>query len=276
VVSTRGIANVGQGGLLYEYTDDIINPRYREDLRREITKAAFNSLESQRRFDKGHWKEILEDYLAIHPEFEDRVHFQVGKDLTGFENTDIPYEMGDYMPVFQVDENDNLVRLYDEEQGRLLPLYDEKGRPTDVQVYDKAGKPLPRVDKEGKPLPIPLFDKEGKRIPIFDKNGKPISTLVIYKIEANPGAGLWRPHNDQLPPYRKGEGVYTVFRCLGERASIYREKLEEIAKQRGVPHPPSPPPSTYLPSAPAETETVVSSLDEAMRKAREELGKGGR
>ena len=133
---------------------------------------------------------------------------------------------------------------------------------------------MPRVDKEGKTLSIPLFDKEGKRIPLFDKNGKPISTLVIYKIEANPGAGLWRPHNDQLPPHRKGEGVYTIFRCLGERAAIYREKLEKNAKERRVPHPPSP--STYLPSVSEEKEMVVSTIDEAMRKAREELGKSER
>ena len=275
VVSTMGVANVGQGGLLYEYRDEIINPKYREDLRREITKASFNTLESQRKYNKEHLREILKDYMAIHPEFADKVSFEVGKDLTGFDNTDIPYEMGDYMSVFQVDENDNLIRMYNEEKGVFLPLYDETGKPTSVQVYDKDGKPVPRVDEEGKPLPIHLFDEEGRRIPLFDENGESISTLVMYKIEANPGAGLWRPHNDQLPPNRKGEGVYTIFQCLGERASMYRETLEGLVQEKRVRRHPAP--STYLPSSQVkQKETETGSLDEALRKAKEELGKSGR
>ena len=228
VIGTSGVANVGQGGLLYEYTDDIINPKYREDLRREITKASFRSMEAQRRYLRTHWKEILEDYLEIHPEFAERLNFRVIKDLTGFDNRDVPYEMGDYMPVFLVDENDNLVRIYDEDSERLIPLYDENGKPTPVQIYDKDGKPIPRVDENGNPIPIRLFDEKGRRIPLFDAKGRPISSLIMYKIEANPGAGLWRPHNDQLPPHRKGEGVYIIFSRLGERASIYRRKLEDM------------------------------------------------
>jgi hypothetical protein len=47
----------------------------------------------------------------------------------------------------------------------------------------------------------------------------------VYKIEANPGAGLWRPHNDRLPPERKGEGVFTIFDCLGQRGRLYKGKL---------------------------------------------------
>jgi len=140
----------------------------------------------------------------------------------------VPYEMGDYMPVFLVDENDNLVRIYDEDSERLIPLYDENGKPTPVQIYDKDGKPIPRVDEHGNPIPIRLFDEKGRRIPLFDAKGRPISSLIMYKIEANPGAGLWRPHNDQLPPHRKGEGVYIIFSRLGERASIYRRKLEDM------------------------------------------------
>ncbi|MCK5379955.1 MAG: hypothetical protein KAJ81_00710, partial [Candidatus Latescibacteria bacterium] len=73
VVSTRGIANVGQGGLLYEYTDDIIHPKYREDLRREIEKAAYGSMEAQRAYIKTHWREILNEYLSAHPEYAGQV-----------------------------------------------------------------------------------------------------------------------------------------------------------------------------------------------------------
>jgi hypothetical protein len=227
VISTRGIANVGQGGILYEYRDEIIDPKYREDMRREITQAALNSLKSQGKYIKEHWREILEEYLQIHPEFAGKVKMtEVGSDLTGFSDADIPYEMGDYMPVFLVDENDNLVCIFDRSSEELIPLFHEDGSVrAEVDVYDENGRQIPRVDENGSPIPIPMFDEEGNRIPRFDRDGNPISTLVIFKIEPNPGAGLWRPHNDQLPEERKGEGVFRIFKCLGERAEVYRDKL---------------------------------------------------
>jgi len=224
VLSTQGIANVGQGGLLYEYTDDIIDPKYREDLRREITKAALDSMESQRKYIKAHWQEILEEYLAAHPEYRDEVPMELGEDLLGFSYSDIPYEMGDYMPVFLVDEEDNLAQVYDPDEEAFLPLYDRHGMPTDVQVCDENGR---TVSKEGG---IPMFGKDGTRIRRLDAKGREIPTLVVLKIEPNPGAGLWRPHNDQLPPERKGEGVFILFKCLGQRAALYRRKLEELGK----------------------------------------------
>jgi len=156
------------------------------------------------------------------------VQMQVGEDLLGFSDTDIPYEMGDYMPVFLVDEDDCLVRLFDEDAEELVPLFDDAGQPTDVQVFDEHGKPVPRIDDEGHPLPIPMFDGRGRRLQRFAAKRKPIPTLIGYKIEPNPGAGLWRPHNDQLPPDRKGEAVYIIFRCLGERAAQYRDRLREL------------------------------------------------
>ena len=228
VISTQGIANVGQGGLLYEYTDDIINPKYKEDLRREITRAAYSSLEAQRNYLKDNWKKVLKEYLKVYPEFFRKVKIErIEKDLTGFAQDDIPYEMADFMPVFLVDEDDNLISIFDEKREGLLPLFDEKGEPTEVQIFDEEGKPIPRKDKKGRPLPIPMFDKEGKRILRYNKKARPISTLIVYEIEANPGAGLWRPHDDQLPEERKGEGVSIIFRSLGERARIYKSVIEQ-------------------------------------------------
>ena len=230
VISTRGIANVGQGGILYEYTDEIINPKYREDMRREITKAALNSMHSQGRYIKKHWREILEEYLQIHPEFTGKLEMtEPGQDLTGASDADIPYEMGDYMPVFMVDENDNLISVFDEASEEVIPLFNEDGSPTHAEVFHQNGGSIPRVDENGAPVAIPMFDEAGSRIPRFDREGNPISTLMVFKIEPNPGAGLWRPHNDQLPEERKGEGVFRIFKCLGERAEIYRDKLDELA-----------------------------------------------
>jgi hypothetical protein len=260
VISTQGVANVGQGGLLYEYTDGIIAGRYRADLRREIRRAAFNSLESQKSYIGKNWKQILEEYLAIHPEFKDRVNQSI---LDG-SSTEIPYEMGDYMPEFLVDENDCLVRIYDEETERFLPLFDDEGNPTDAKVFDGSGRPIPRRDPEGRPLPIPLYGSEGQRIDRFGQNGRAISTLVCLKIESNPGAGLWRPHNDQLPPERKGEGVFTIFRNLGQRAGMGRGSMESVTGSNRAAAPRFVGTTTRMP----EKRDVIS---EAISRARSDI-----
>ncbi len=228
VVSTAGIANVGQGGLLYEYTDDSIHPKYRDDLREEITWAVYNSIRSQRKYIKEHWREILDEYLEIYPEFKERVPRQLGTDLTGMEDSDIPYEMGDYMPYMLVDEQDNYTAIYDRRKEEILPLYRPDGTVTEVEICDHEGKPLPRLDPLGQPVTFPAFDTSGNRIAYFNQYGEPLRTLVALKIEPNPGAGLWRPHNDQLPPERKGEGVYKIFRCLGQRANLHRKRFIEL------------------------------------------------
>jgi hypothetical protein len=229
VISTRGIANVGQGGLLYEYTDDIINPKYRKTLREQITKAVYKSLEYQQKYIEKNWKFILEEYLKIHPEFKDRVRYEkIFEDLTGFPITGIPYEMGDYMPLFLVDEFDNLKYIYNEKEGKLIPLYDKNGYPTKVKICDENGKEISRIDKNKNTVLIPYFDENGNPRKIYDENGKEIPSLIICKIEPNPGAGLWRPHNDRLPPERKGEGVFIIFSCLAERGKIYKEKIEKL------------------------------------------------
>jgi molybdopterin converting factor small subunit len=279
VISTQGIANVGQGGLLFEYRDEIINPKYREALRQEITKASFNSLTAQRKYIQKHGSEILNEYLAIHPEFEGKLKLRGNKKVLPKFSFDIPYEMGDYMPVFLVDENDNLIRVYDEEKEKIIPLFDDTGKPQEkVKIYDKNGKPIPRVTKHGTPLPIPMFDKDGKPIPRYLKKGKSlvsITPLVIFKIEANPGAGLWRPHNDQLPPERKGEGVFTIFKCLGERAAIYQRKLNKFLPEKDKLSPEAQGNKTiYLSSQLKRNQSSESFqiIDEAVKKAKEELG----
>jgi hypothetical protein len=226
VVSTQGIANVGQGGILYEYTDDIIDPRYREDMRQQITRAAYASMEFQGLYLERNWREVLDSYLKIHPEIARRARYRkVFTDLTGFPSNGIPYEMGDYMPVFLVDEHDNLCRIFDPETEKLLPLFDAEGRPTPAKIFDDTGKDVARTDENGRPLPVPLFDAQGRKRRLFDAHRNPLPALIVFKIEANPGAGLWRPHNDRLPPERKGEGVFIIFDCLGQRGRLYKEKL---------------------------------------------------
>ena len=76
-------------------------------------------------------------------------------------------------------------------------------------------------------LTLYLSKPEKKMVALI--TGILIVLMVIFKIEPNPGAGLWRPHNDQLPEERKGEGVFKIFKCLGERAQAYRDKLSQLA-----------------------------------------------
>ncbi len=266
VVSTRGIANVGQGGLLCEYTDDIIEPRYRRDLRNALTEAARGAMQAQRRYLREHWREILDEYLAVHPEYFGSVPREIGEDLTGFSDCDIPYEMGDFMPVWLVDANDNLVRAFDFDREELVPLFDRKGMPTDFRLFTIGGKPVRRFDGSGRPLSLPTSDPYGLPIPYVDHRGRRVRTLVCYKIEANPGAGLWRPHNDQLPPERRGEGVRILFTALGQRAEAYKAALAERI--------PPTKPASRVPAGgrhvPASTP-AAPAVREAVERAHHEL-----
>ena len=134
-----------------------------------------------------------------------------------------------------------------------------------------------------------MFDEQGKRIPRFDKDGSKISTLIVYKIEPNPGAGLWRPHNDQLPNERKGESVYRIFAGLGERGFDYKKELQKVARASGIstdaPETPGAAgryvgsglyeaPAPKAPSAGQAAEAVdrATLVDQAIDRAREELG----
>jgi len=100
---------------------------------------------------------------------------------------------------------------------------------------------------------------------LFDSRGEALRLLTVFKIEPNPGAGLWRPHNDQLPPERKGEGVYTIFRCLGERAKIYKDCLARLMKTK-----------SFYDEAPATVRFISASSEEdpvgqAIRRTESEL-----
>ncbi len=226
VVSTAGIANVGQGGRLFEYGDEIINPQYREDLREEIEHAALSSLSSQEKFIQAHRQRILDSYLKGHPEFSfDREILEPHLNALGRADHEILYEMGDYMCVLLTDEQGYLKRVYDREKERFisLPEDDQKGTPPDgLKIYDQDGKL--------QSLPVKLYEGNKKRKLFWqDEKGKKreVKSLTVVKIEPNPGAGLWRPHNDRLKLVnRDGEGVYRIFKTFSEWGKLYKEKID--------------------------------------------------
>nr|HPO10322.1 hypothetical protein [bacterium] len=71
--------------------------------------------------------------------------------------------------------------------------------------------------------------------------------------------------NDQLPPERKGEGVYTIFRCLGERARVYRDRLANLMHTKSLYNKAAAKPR-FL-SASSE----VDAVGKAIRRAENEL-----
>ncbi len=224
VISTQGVANVGQGGLLFEYTDDIIHPRFRKELNRQLRQAAYESWNSQKKYLQKNWRYAVEEYLKLYPEFKKEItryeKFTGSKD---FIPDDIPYEMGDYMPVFLIDESGRLTSVFDRKKQQRTPLITLEGRTLSREIYDAQSREI-EWDENNLPL---YFQPDGKRTGLFNKEGEEIPPFIVYKIEANPGAGLWRPHNDQLPPERKGEGVSRIFDCLARRARKNRISPEE-------------------------------------------------
>jgi len=238
VLSTAGIANVGQGGRLFEYRDEKINPKYRDDLREELYFAALSTLRSQEGFIRENRRRIIDSYLQVHREFSDeRERMLLPKqNALGVPDWRIIYEMGDYMPAFLVDEEDNLTRIYDREGERFIDLFTD-GRPTrELEIYDEDGRVIELLDRKGRPTAIPLFDESGRRRNLTYRLAHeapdvrhPVRSLTVLKIEPNPGAGLWRPHNDRLKLVgRDGEGVYKIFRILGEWAGEYKRLMVQI------------------------------------------------
>ena len=222
VISTAGIANVGQGGRLFEYRDEKINSKYSKDLKEALEFAAVSSLKTQEKFIKINRRRILESYLKVHQGFSfDKKVLNPHANALGIADWEILYEMGDYLPVFLADEKDNLMRVYDTEKESFIYLY-EDGKPNSkIKIYDEKG--------EIQHFPIKLFAGDKKR-KLFWQYGKekkhPVKSLAVMKIEPNPGSGLWRPHNDRLKLVgRDGEGVYQIFEILGEWGRKYRKEI---------------------------------------------------
>ncbi|MDY0169397.1 MAG: hypothetical protein RBS80_22830 [Thermoguttaceae bacterium] len=218
VVSTAGVANVGQGGRLFEYRDEKIDPRYRRDLREEMEYAALASLASQEGYLRRHRRRILSGYLESHPDLRDPAIFKPKTNRLGVPDTEILYEMGDYMPCFLADRDDVLQRVYDRENERFIPVETDGWMTAGLQILDARG----RLQQP----PIALL-AGGRRRKLYwqyeDSGPQPVKSLVVLKIEPNPGAGLWRPHNDRLKLVgRDGEGVYRIFQILGEWGRRYK------------------------------------------------------
>ena len=222
VISTAGIANVGQGGRLFEYRSEKIHPRYREELWQEMERAAFSSLKSQEEFIRDNRAKILKSYLEVHNQFEFRPETLAPHvNALGRADHEILYEMGDYMCVLMVDSQDFLTRVYDQERERFILLY-KNGRPNrKLKLYDDKGKP--------QSLPLKLFDGDRKKRLYWqyeEGRKRPVKSLTVVKIEPNPGAGLWRPHNDRLKLVgRDGEGVCLISRILAEWGKQYKQKI---------------------------------------------------
>ena len=222
VVSTAGVANVGQGGRLFEYRDEKINPEFRDDLRAELERAAIASLKAQEQFIRDHRRGILESYCAEHPEFQlDGELFDPHVNALGRPDHEILFEMGDYMPVFLTDDQGTLLRLYVPEAEAFVPLTVRGSPHPQLRIYDGRGelqKPPVQLIADGTKRDLVYQYRKGPR--------RPVRSLAVVKIEPNPGAGLWRPHNDRLKLVgRDGEGVLGIFRALGEWGALYRNKI---------------------------------------------------
>ena len=223
VVSTAGIANVGQGGRLFEYRGEKIDPKFRADLKQELEGIALASLKSQEKYIRKNRKAILQSYLDGHKEFEfDADVLEPHRNALGVADHEILFEMGDYMPVLLVDDQGQLTTVYSHERESMIPVIVNGRANPRLKIMDVNGKALP--------LPVKLFDETGRKRKLFwqyEKDKKQlVRSLTVAKIEPNPGAGLWRPHNDRLKlADRDGEGVYQIFEALGQWGKQYKNKI---------------------------------------------------
>jgi len=237
VMSTEGVGNVGRGGRLFMLRnndlDRKLNPLYRDDIQWTLNEASFRSMQAQRAYLAKNWRSILADYLKHHPEFaEDPNIIQILKAETLPDRyLEIPYEMGDYITKWLVDEQSNLLQIYNWDTGEFVNLYDEQGARTAQQIYDNAGN-IVAQDETGK---INLFDKTGARRELyyrnpleasFNKEAYAVRAVTCTKMEPNPLAGLWGPHSAREAIYgvpADQTGCYWIFQLFGMNGAQYKE-----------------------------------------------------
>ena len=81
VTSGEAIGNAARpGSTLAVYRDEIVNPEFREPLRRALDTAFYESMAARRRYLRAHWPRILREYLVVNQRFGDRLQ----SNLAGF------------------------------------------------------------------------------------------------------------------------------------------------------------------------------------------------
>jgi len=82
VISGEAIGNAARpGSTLDVYRDEIVNPEFREPLRRAMDTAFYEGMAARRRYLRAHWPAVLREYLAVNQRFGTRLQENLGSFL---------------------------------------------------------------------------------------------------------------------------------------------------------------------------------------------------
>ena len=241
-ISSEGVANIGRGGRLFmlrgEDIDRKLNPKYRQDAMWSLREVSFRAMKAQRAHLRKNWKVILADYLKHNPAFaeDENIKSLFSQDALPEKYLEIPYEMGDYLAYWLVDEHDNVKQVYDwdRETDNFVDLYDSEGAWKGVSIYDIEGSLVVPDLATGK---FNLFDSDGNRRQLyyrkpgaegFDPDRHAVRALTYTKMEPNPLAGLWGPHANREEAYgvpADETAAYWIFQLMARNTSKTRELI---------------------------------------------------
>lgn len=82
VIPTEGIGNVARGSTLRVYDDSIVNPEFREPLRRALDNAYYGSMAARQQYIRHAWPHVLREYLVLNKRFGEPVAARLNEHLT--------------------------------------------------------------------------------------------------------------------------------------------------------------------------------------------------
>jgi hypothetical protein len=84
VISGEAIGNAARpGSTLDVYRDEVVNPEFREPLRRALDAAFYESSAARRRYLRAHWPRVLREYLVVNQRFGNALQANLASVLRG-------------------------------------------------------------------------------------------------------------------------------------------------------------------------------------------------
>jgi len=84
VISGEAIGNAARpGSTLDVFREEIVNPEFREPLRRALETAFYEAMAARRRYLRAHWPRVLREYLVVNQRFGNRLQDHLASFLRG-------------------------------------------------------------------------------------------------------------------------------------------------------------------------------------------------
>jgi galactokinase len=229
IISIQPVGNAARHGRVLRHTPENIKERYRADHEFARRQSIAASLRAELVYMRENWKRMLADRMKHDPELGRNPRMLQYLSMEALDLPPsffiIPYQMGDYKEEWLVDEHDRVVVVYDYTTSQFISVNDLEA------FYDADGKTVPVNDQARQ-----LFNDDGSqrvlyfRNPIqareqgLDPESFRLRSMVMSKIEPNPGLGLWTPYAaEEAMAGGRGTAAFTVMFSFGQWWDMFRD-----------------------------------------------------